>query len=268
MNNKSQEVLGVDVDTLNKSQVLEVIEKWIETGGFHYVVTVYSEFLVKAGEDSDFKKVLNKADLAVVDGAAVLAAVEFLKRGADAGYIKKLSEGIRVGWRGLRGKNGETVTGVWLSSKLVEEAAVNGWKVYLLGGYGDRAGELAEKFKRKYPGLQIKANKGEQRVGKDKEVNREVLEEIDEFKPDILLVAYGPVKQEKWIWENKDRLAVKVAIGVGGTFDELTGKVKKVPAWLEKRGLKSFWRVIQEPSRINRMIRAWFVFPWKVFLES
>ncbi len=268
MNNKSQEVLGVDVDRLNKDQVVRVIEKWIEKGGFHYVVTVYSEFLVRAGEDGEFKKILNKADLVVVDGAAVLAAMEFVRRGAGAGGLKKIVEGLRIGWRGLQGKNGETVTGVWLSSKLIEEAAVNGWKVFLLGGYGERAEELAEKMRAKYPGLQIKANKGEQRVGEDKEVNREVLEEISEYEPDVLLVAYGPVKQEKWIWENKDRLMTKVAIGVGGTFDELTGKVKKVPAWMEKRGLKSFWRVIQEPSRINRMIRAWFVFPWKVFMES
>ena len=268
MNNKSQEVLGVKIDVLNKSQVMEVVEKWIEIGDFHFVATVYSEFLVKASEDSEFRRILNKADLAVIDGAAVLAAVEYLKKAAGAGEPKKIVEGLRAGWRGLRGKNGETVTGVWLSSKLIEEAAVNGWKVYLLGGYGDRAEELAEGMREKYPGLQIKANKGEQRVGENEEVNREVLVEIDEFDPDVLLVAYGPVKQEKWIWENKDKLSTKVAIGVGGTFDELTGMVKKAPSWIEKRGLKSFWRVIQEPSRINRMIRAWFVFPWKVFVES
>lgn len=268
MNNKNQEVLGVDIDRLSKGEVLEVIEKWIEKGGFHYVVTVYSEFLVKAIEDSDFRKILNKADLAVIDGAAVLAAVEFVRRSGDAGWAKKIVEGLRVGGRGLRGKNGETVTGVWLSSKLIEEAAVNGWKVYLLGGYGKAADELAGKMKEKYPGLQIKANKGEQRVGENQEVNRKVLDEIAEFKPDVLLVAYGPVKQEKWIWENRERLAAKVAIGVGGTFDELTGKVEKAPEWMEKRGLKSFWRVIQEPNRIKRMIRAWFVFPWKVFVRS
>lgn len=260
-------VLGVKIDRLGKVQVVERVREWVENGGFHLLVTIYSEFLVRAGRDDLFRKILNKADLGVVDGAGVAAAVEYVES-KPGGVLGGLREGFKVGWRGLKGENGEVVTGVWLCERLVKEASRQGWKVFLLGGYGDRAEMLAGKFRDIYPSLQVKADGGEQRVGESEEVNERVIREINEYETDVLLVAYGSVVQEKWIWRNRKKLNVKVAIGVGGTFDELTGRVKRVPGWVERRGLKSFWRLMQEPKRWKRMVRAWMVFPWRVFRES
>jgi len=78
-------------------------------------------------------------------------------------------------------------------------------------------------------------------------------------------VAYGPKVQEKWIYENKRKLKAKVAIGLGGTFDEVLGEFPKAPAWMEKRGLKALWRLWVQPKRLPRVWRGLVVFPWKVF---
>lgn len=98
-------------------------------------------------------------------------------------------------------------------------------------------------------------------------MKREV-EMINKFKPDILFVAYGPVKQEKWLASNLPKLKVKLAVGLGGTYDEYIGRVKPVPGWLEKLGLKWLGRLIIEPRRIRRMWRAFPTFPWLVYQES
>jgi N-acetylglucosaminyldiphosphoundecaprenol N-acetyl-beta-D-mannosaminyltransferase len=83
-----------------------------------------------------------------------------------------------------------------------------------------------------------------------------------------LFVAYGPGKQEKWVWQNKRRLKAKVAIGVGGTFDEVLGKFPTAPAWMEKRGLKWLQRLVVDPKRWRRIINAVIIFPWMVFKNS
>ena len=98
--------------------------------------------------------------------------------------------------------------------------------------------------------------------------NEEVIAKINNFKPDLLFVAYGPGKQEKWIAANKAKLEVGVAMGIGGTFDELTGKVRPVPTWMGRMGLKWLGRLIQEPRRIKRIWTAVVVFPWMVYRES
>ena len=91
-----------------------------------------------------------------------------------------------------------------------------------------------------------------------------MVEKINKFKPDILFVAYNPVKQEKWIAKNKKSLKVGVAIGIGGTLNEFVGDLKPTPLWMQQAGLKWLWRLILEPFRWKRMINAVIVFPWMV----
>jgi N-acetylglucosaminyldiphosphoundecaprenol N-acetyl-beta-D-mannosaminyltransferase len=80
--------------------------------------------------------------------------------------------------------------------------------------------------------------------------------------PDILFVALGAPKQERWIFENLNKLeSVKLAMGVGGAFDFLSGKTKRAPLWMRKIGLEWFWRLIIEPRRVKRIIDAVIVFP-------
>lgn len=259
-------VLGVEVDKVNRQEAIDKISDWVKgKGRLRHVVTIYSEFVLAAEKDKEFKQAVDKASLVVPDGVGVLAALKYGKG------EKGLLSGLKMGWEGLRGGLGEPVTGVWLFEQLIELAANHGWKVFLLGGYGDTASRLAVKLKRENLKLKIEFDAGEQGVSSAKESkkeNKRVIEKINKYKPDLLMVSYGPRSQEKWIYANKRKLKAKVAIGLGGTFDEVLGKFPKTPEWMERRGLKAVWRLLVQPKRLPRIFRAMIVFPWRVFRDK
>lgn len=261
-------ILGVKVDQISKEKTLEriisIIEKSKKEKPFH-IVTAYSEFFVTATKDPVFRKILNNADLVLPDGVGPLAAINYYQRVSNAdSLVTKLFKGGITGLSVLTGRVGETVSGVWLASELFEMAANRGWKIFLLGGFGDVSYRLEKKLLNNYPNLKIQSDPGDQNLTID---SSQGIEKINSFKPDVLLVAYGPVKQEKWIASHKNELEAKVAIGVGGTFDELTGKVAPVPHIWEKMGLKWLWRLVQEPQRFKRIFNAFPTFPLMVFKD-
>ena len=89
----------------------------------------------------------------------------------------------------------------------------------------------------------------------DKEREKEIIAEINELKPDLLLVGIGFPKQEKWIYDHIKELNVKLAIGVGGSFDVMSGNVKRAPQFFIDHGLEWFYRLITQPSRFVRMLQ-------------
>lgn len=267
MKKAKRSLLGVEIDELKGEEVVEKVRDWVKSKGRTRVIaTVYSEFLVEASENKDFRKILDKADMKVVDGALVLGGLRYQEMNEKASRLVR--NGLRVGWRGLKGKNGETVTGVWLFERLVDEAVKNGWRVFLLGGFGETSKKLKEKLERDYPGLRVEFDAGEQSVGDDKKENQRVMKKINEFKPKLLMVAYGPVKQEKWMIENRRKLKTRVMIGLGGTFDELLGLIPRSPEWMDRSGLRWLWRVYKQPKRLKRIWRAVVVCPWRLYKEE
>ncbi len=262
-------VLGAPVDVLGRSETVEKISSWIkEDGKLKLVVTAYSEFFVRACNDGDFLNVMNSADLITPDGVSVLAAVKYLERAKGKSLPSRLWEGLKVGGEILSGRVGETVTGVWLFEELTKLAAEKSWKVFLLGGWNNVSGRTARKLLKRFPEIKVAYDPGEERVGTDEKKNREVIEKINKFQPDILFVAYNPIKQEKWLAKYRHELKAKVGIGVGGTYNEYVGELKLAPEWMQRAGLKWLWRVVIEPKRIGRILKAVVVFPWLVFKES
>ena len=87
----------------------------------------------------------------------------------------------------------------------------------------------------------------------NEETEKEVIEEINRLEPNVLFVATGAPRQEKWIYHNKDKLKVDVATGQGGTIDYEAGRIKRAPVWIQKIGMEWLWRLALEPSRIIRM---------------
>lgn len=264
-------ILGVKVDLLSRDESLRVIEDFLkESPGkrMKMVATAYSEFFVRAQKDERFKDVLNKADLVTPDGISVLAANWFNNEARGKCFFKKISLGWQVGSKILRSEIGRPVTGVFLFDSLTRKAVDRGWRVFLLGGLPGTAQRVSEKLKRDYPGMLVEFDEGERVVGSKASENERVIEKINRFKPDILCVAYGPVKQEKWIFEHRGKLKAKLAIGLGGTFNEYLGDVAAAPEWMEKMGLKWLWRVIKEPKRLGRIWRAVVVFPWLVYTSK
>lgn len=257
-----EKILGVRVDKINKEQAINRIADWIRTGRRQkLVVTLYSEFVVKAQKDRDFLNVINEADLVTADGVSILAALEYKKR---VGFLN----GLRVGGRILAQKVGETVTGVWLFDELIRRAVKNDWKVYCLGGEGDVPELLEQKLREDYPKLRLVVNRGETEIGKDEDEQKSIVERINQFKPDLLFVAYTAVYQYKWLARFKNDLNVGVMMGVGGTFDEYVGRFPVAPVWMEKMGLKWLWRFKVQPRRWRRIWNAVVVFPWMVWRKG
>jgi len=265
-------VLGTRVDLVSRSEAVEMISGWVGEGDkTRLVATAYSEFFVAALGDKAFRMALEGSDLITPDGIGPLAAISYqLAAARQTKMAGKFLVGLQTGVDILRGRVGQPVSGYWLFQALVERAADEGWSVFLLGGFGETAEKLAQKLEtEKTRKLKVGYEGGAQTVAEmTGEANEAVIEKINRFKPDLLFVAYGPVKQEKWLAENRGKLKVGVAMGVGGTFDETLGLVRPAPVFMTRIGLKWFWRLLQQPQRLPRIFKAAFVFAWLVFVDS
>jgi N-acetylglucosaminyldiphosphoundecaprenol N-acetyl-beta-D-mannosaminyltransferase len=220
-------VLGVRVDCLDMGAALDRIEKLVEVGGHHQVATVNPEFVMSAQKDREFSKVLESADLCLADGTGVVWAAR------------------RQGCR-LSGP----VPGVDLIPPLAGICARRGFRLFLLGAAPGVAAELAARLRSEFPSLEVAAHPG----SPDPSGDDETLRLIHAHGAQVLLVAFGAPKQDLWISRLKDRLGVSVAIGVGGAFDYLAGRVPRAPVWMRSAGLEWLHRLANQPWRIRRMI--------------
>ena len=219
-------VLGVRVDCLDMSSALERIGQLVEAGGHHLVATVNPEFVMRARVDHEFARVLESADLCLADGSGVVWAA------------RRQGCAIR-----------EPVTGVDLIPPLAALCASRHFRLFLLGAAEGVAGELASRLRAEHSGLEVAAHAGSPAPSSD----AETAAIISNYKPHVLLVAYGHPTQELWIDRNCDSLGVAVAMGVGGAFDYLTERVPRAPAWMRRAGLEWLFRLIRQPWRIRRM---------------
>jgi N-acetylglucosaminyldiphosphoundecaprenol N-acetyl-beta-D-mannosaminyltransferase len=143
------------------------------------------------------------------------------------------------------------VAGADLVPALAGRAAQKGYKLYFLGaapGIADRAAQI---FQERYPGLQI-VGVSSPPYSSVLEMDTSILDDIRAAQPDILLVAFGNPKQEKWIGMYRRQLKVPVMIGIGGTLDLIAGDKKRAPLWMQRFGLEWLFRLIQEPGRLWR----------------
>jgi N-acetylglucosaminyldiphosphoundecaprenol N-acetyl-beta-D-mannosaminyltransferase len=205
---------------------LDRIALLAEGGGHHLVATVNPEFVMRAGSDREFARVLESADLCLADGSGVVWAAR--RQGCT-----------------MR----QPVTGVDLIPPLAALCARRHFRLFLLGAAPGVATELASRLRAGQPGLEVTAHSG----SPDSASDAETLALIQSHKPHVLLVAYGAPKQEMWIDRMSDRLGVPVAIGVGGSFDYLTGRVPRAPAWMRRAGLEWLFRLVRQPWRLRRM---------------
>jgi len=227
------QLLGIRIDNISMNEVLEKIKEFLCDGGQHQIVTINPEFIIRAQKDEEFRKILNDADLAIPDGIGLIWA-------------------SRMAGEPLK----ERVAGVDLISGIMnyESGIMN--KVFLLGG---RNG-VAEKIAAEWPAV----------VGFSEETDSmELFARTRQCQPDILLVALGAPKQEKWIAENLAKVpSVKLAIGVGGAFDMMAGRIKRAPKFMQKTGLEWLWRLILQPWRIGRIFNAVVIFPLFILREK
>jgi N-acetylglucosaminyldiphosphoundecaprenol N-acetyl-beta-D-mannosaminyltransferase len=141
------------------------------------------------------------------------------------------------------------VAGVDLVPPLAATCARRGFRLFLLGAGPGVADELASTLRAAHPGLQVAAHSG----APDASHDAETLRLIHDHGTQVLLVAYGAPAQELWIDRLRNRLGVAAAIGVGGTFDYLTGRVPRAPEWMRRAGLEWLHRLARQPWRVRRM---------------
>lgn len=267
-------ILGVKIDNLTKRQVAKEIEEYLETEKTRYIVTPYSEFIVKARDDQSFREILNSADIAVPDGMGIIWAggILYESRLDNLGLLSKIFKiifgGLLIMLLPKRFKSifPEKISGADLIWNISEIAENNNKTIFLLGGWDNTPGKAAAALKSRYPNLNIV---GTYAGSPEPSEEKDILEIVKKTKPDILLVAFGPVKQEKWIARNIVKMPfLKLAAGLGGTFDYLAKKRILAPTFLRERGLEWLFRLFTQPQRIGRIGKAIPKFAYLVIKEG
>ncbi len=238
-------ILGINLSELNQSEVLEKITDFLNSNEPHYVVTPNPEIILAAGRDEELFYILNEADLSLADGFGLKIA----------------------GW--LFGADIPRVTGSDTTVEILKIAAEKGNRVMILNWENglSQPNDIKTALDKKFPGLIFSVLN----ISRDKFLSDENVKKINQFAPEILFNTLGFPYQEKLMYHNIKRLpAVRVALGIGGSFDFITGKVKRAPKIFRFLGLEWFWRLLisffgKNPGkRIKRVYQATFVFIWKI----
>ena len=219
-------LLGVALADCSRGLALAWIRAWLAGSRGRSVFTVNPEFVMAARRDRDFAATLATSDLNLIDGAGLLLAA-------------RLHGHSRV----------QRVPGIDLVPELCNLCARGGHSIYLLGGRAGAAAAAAAVLARRHPGLQI-AGTAEPAapVGEADRICRQ----IRASGARLLLVAFGTPGQETWIAENLARSGAGVGVGVGGSFDVISGRVKRAPKLLRQLGLEWLFRLLIQPWRWRR----------------
>jgi len=282
---KVVKVLGVNVHPLSKKELLKKINYFLKDNQQHYIVTTNAEFIVSASGDEKFKKIINLADLSIADGIGPVWASYFLNRPVEVSNAFPIKQQKAYRKRKIRNQTFFTLaqTLVYPRSvhKIIPERlsgsdiildiciilSENDYSLYILGGEGETP--VAAKFtlEKRFPDLMISGLKGG--FPKDSVPDEVLVEAVNKAKPDVLFVALGHPHQEKWIFRNLDKMpSVKLAIGVGGALDFLSGKLQRAPEFMRKINSEWLFRLIQEPRRWPRIKTAIYEFPKLVYREK
>jgi N-acetylglucosaminyldiphosphoundecaprenol N-acetyl-beta-D-mannosaminyltransferase len=220
-------IMGVPFDNVTRSETLNIIHRMVQSRMPHYIATANVDFLVQAQTDIELRRILFDAHLVLCDGTPLIWASRWLGNPLP-----------------------ERVAGSDLVPVLLQAAEQNGYRVFILGAAEEMNRQAAENIQRQHPDLLVVGRYSPPPKPLQEMDHDEIRRQIVEAKPDILLVAFGCPKQEKWISMNYRELGVPVCVGVGATVDFLAGAVRRAPAWMRTAGLEWTWRLAQEPRRL------------------
>ena len=221
---KRTQVLGINIDNLTISELLERVEAFIQDGDPHQVGYVNADSLNQCRNDRSYRSILQQADLVYADGMSVVFASRLFSDPLKA----RLSAGDFL-------------------PDLCRFAQERKYRIYLLGGEEDVAAKATENLLKDFPDLKI-VGSHHGFFGEAETPSR--IEEIREKKPDILLVGLGVPRQEKWIRRHLEQLGVPVVWGVGALLDYYAGKFSRAPVWMRRVGLEWCYRLCLEPGRL------------------
>ena len=237
-------ILGIPIDNLTMDETVDQIFNMINTYELDerpkLVATVNVDFLVntlkwfsRKPRHPELLDILRRANLVTADGMPLI-------------WLSKL----------IGTPLKERVAGADLVPRLAKEAAKQNKSIYFLGGSGDVGKQAAEILKRKNKDLIIAGTnspfvhvQGEE-IEYAHNTDLQIVDRINKSGADILLIAFGNPKQEIWFQRNKNQIKTAVTIGIGGTFEFITGSVSRAPTWMQKFGLEWIFRITQDPKRL------------------
>lgn len=238
-------ILGVPIDNVTAAETVERIEQMVASRQPHYLVTANVDFLVRAQTDVELQRVLADADLVLCDGTPLVWASRLLGNPLP-----------------------ERVAGSDLAPVLLKVAAEKGYRVFFLGATPDSLDEAVLRVTRDHPSLMLAGSYSPPFDDLLRMDHAEIKRRVREAQPDILFVAFGCPKAEKWMAMHYRDLAVPVVVGVGATIDFLAGRVKRAPVWMRQAGLEWLFRAACEPRRLaRRYIKDLWVFAWKIAVQ-
>jgi N-acetylglucosaminyldiphosphoundecaprenol N-acetyl-beta-D-mannosaminyltransferase len=276
------EILGVKIDNLDKQGIFKKLEDFLRDGRQHYIVTTNPEFLVESRRDQEFKSILNYSDLSIADGTGLVFVSWFLRQ-----PIK------------------QRMTGADLTEYLLKKARQKKLSVLLINWSGglSSANSIKRAVQKNHPGLQFEIvdvprsicsgskflnhsllyhahtpvrNAYAQRRRTQHDLKKLSFSQAQNksrqarfFSPDILFVNLGAPYQEKFIYQNlKSIPSVRLAVGVGGAFDFISGRRRRAPRAMRSVGLEWAWRLFCHPWRIRRVHNAVIKFPLLVLFKK
>lgn len=242
----SNKILGILITPQSKKIILEKIKKYLENPtDFFHIVSLNPENLVIAQNSENFKRVINTAQIRIVDGIGVVMASRILN--------------VQVG---------ERLTGVELMKELVTIASERRLRVLLIGGKSNLAVKLSDCYSKKYPGAKFLGIEGIKNIkNPQKKEEKKIFSIVANFKPHIVLVAFGSPDQELWLSRHRAQFKNCLCMGVGGAFDYLGGIVPRAPVFIRRLGLEWLFRLIVQPWRWRRQLRL-VRFCWLVGKEK
>lgn len=217
--------LNTFYDNLSMEETLSKVKEAIENKNQLHHVVINAAKVVALQKDLELRESVNSSDIINLDGQALVWSARFLKKPAK-----------------------ERVSGIDLMVNLVEMAHQNKFKIYLLGAKEEVVSKLASIYQNQYGENLVAAYRNGYF---SKEEEEEVINDIVKAKPDMLFVAITSPKKENLLFQYRDELkSIGFIMGVGGSFDVLTGVTKRAPIWMQKSGMEWFYRLIQEPKRM------------------
>lgn len=220
--------MNTHVDNITMADAVQEIDRMIREKKNSYVVTPNVDHIVRIETDIEFKEIYDKADLVLTDGQPLI-------------WISKLY-GRPIC---------EKVSGSDLFPKICELSAKKGYTMFFLGAAEGVADIAARKLRHRYPGLQIvRTYSPPYGFEKDRQETQKIIDMVCEAHPDVLILALGTPKQEKFYFKHREKLSVPMTLAVGASIDFVAGNVKRAPKWMSDRGLEWLFRITQDPKRM------------------
>lgn len=230
-------LFGCRIDNLSAEEAVDRVEAFIKTGVTHCYFAINVHKIVAFRHSPELCAIANRSELVTADGQLIVWVSKWLRR-----PIK------------------QRITGTDLMEQLIQLAAVKQFRVYLLGARPEVVARVAERYRQRFPTLQI-AGYRHGYWSADEESG--VVQAIRDARPDMLFLGMSSPGKELFMERNRKALQVPFMMGVGGSFDVVAGVTRRAPKWMQHGGLEWFWRVLQEPRRMwKRYLFDGIQFSW------